>query len=165
MDRSKNLGEIISAVDALRVRFPLLTLNLVGNPSTPESVDYVNDLKTSWEKALKNSWLTFEAAIPRAQVPDKLMQNDIFVHAFSGSLDKSLVEATLTGMPVVTVNQEYMKEFGAWRSGNGSLSSELTALLENSESEVRREVHSRVLLGVNNHSFANWILRLSSILR
>jgi hypothetical protein len=164
MDRSKNLGEIISTVAALRVEFPLLTLKLLGNPSTPESVDYVTDLKSSWKKELENGWLTFEQAIPRAQVPDKLVQNDIFVHAFSGSLDKSLVEATLTGMPVVTVNQEYINEFGAWKDGSDSLNSELRALLKNPQGEVRREVHARVLLGVNNHSFKNWISRLTPIL-
>ncbi len=164
MDRSKNLGEIISTVAALRLEFPLLTLKLVGNPSTPDSVDYVTDLKSFWKKELENGWLTFEQAIPRAQVPDKLIQNDIFVHAFSGSLDKSLVEATLTGMPVVTINQEYINEFGAWKDSSDSLNSELRALLENPHGEVRREVHSRVLIGVNNHSFKNWISRLTSIL-
>lgn len=165
MDRSKNLGEIISTVAELRLNFPSLTLNLVGNPSTPDSVDYVTDLKRLWKNELENGWLTFEQAIPRAQVPDKLIQNDIFVHAFSGSLDKSLVEATLTGMPVVTINQEYISEFGSWKDGNGSLNSELRALLENPKGEVRREVQARVLLGVNNHSFTNWISRLTSILR
>ena len=165
MDRSKNLGEIISTVEELRVKFPLLTLTLVGNPSTPDSIEYVADLKHSWEKALDSGWLTFEHASPRAQVPEKLLENDIFVHAFSGSLDKSLVEATLTGMPVVTINQEYINEFGSWKNGDYSLNSELTTLLEKSDGEVKREVHARVLLGVNNHSFTTWILRLTSILR
>ncbi len=165
MDRSKNLDEIISVVDSLRVRFPLLTLSLVGNPSTPDSVNYVSDLKSSWEKALKNGWLTFEVAIPRAQVPAKLLENDIFVHAFSGSLDKSLVEATLTGMPVVTINQEYVNEFGSWNNGDNNLNTELRALIEKSQNEVKKEVHARVLLGVKNHSFATWILRLTSTLR
>jgi hypothetical protein len=165
MDRSKNLEQIISTVERLRVTFPFLTLTLIGNPSTPDSSEYVTDLKHSWEKALDSGWLTFEHAIPRAQVPEKLLENDIFVHAFSGSLDKSLVEATLTGMPVVTINQEYINEFGSWKNGNNSLKIELTSLLEKSEGEVKREVHSRVLLGVNNHSFTTWILRLTSILR
>jgi hypothetical protein len=165
MDRSKNLGEIISTVEELRVRFPLLTLTLVGNPSTPDSIKYVTDLKVSWEKALDSGWLTFEHAIPRAQVPEKLMESDIFVHAFSGSLDKSLVEATLTGMPVVTINQEYINEFGSWKNGDKLLNIELTTLLEKSEGEVKREVHARLLLGVNKHSFTTWILRLTSILR
>jgi hypothetical protein len=165
MDRSKNLGEIISSVEELRLKFPRLTLTLVGNPSSPDSIEYVTDLKHSWEKALASGWLTFEQAIPRAQVPEKLLENDIFVHAFSGSLDKSLVEATLTGMPVVTINQEYINEFGSWKNGDHSLNIELISLLEKSEGEVKREVYSRVLLGVNNHSFTTWILRLASILR
>jgi len=165
MDRSKNLGEIISTVEELRLKFPLLTLTLVGNPSSPDSIEYVTDLKLSWGKALASGWLTFEHAIPRAQVPEKLLENDIFIHAFSGSLDKSLVEATLTGMPVVTINQEYINEFGSWKNGDNSLNIELTSLLEKSESEVKREVHLRVLLGVSNHSFTTWILRLTSILR
>ena len=165
MDRSKNLGEIISSVAELRLKFPSLTLNLVGNPSTPDSVDYVTELKSSWKKELENGWLIFEQAIPRAQVPDKLIQNDIFIHAFSGSLDKSLIEATLTGMPVVTINQEYINEFGTWKDDTISLSSELTALLENSEGHVRSKVHARVLIGVKNHCFTNWISRLTSIIR
>ena len=165
MDRSKNLGEIISTVEKLRVKFPLLTLTLVGSPSTPVSIEYVTDLKHSWEKALDSGWLTFEHAIPRAQVPEKLLENDIFVHAFSGSLDKSLVEATFTGMPVATINREYIHEFGSWKNGDYSLNSELTTLLEKSEGEVKSEVHARVLVGVNNHSFTTWILRLTSILR
>lgn len=165
MDPSKNLGDIISTVEVLRLRFPFLTLNLVGNPSTLDSIEYVSELKRSWAKALESGWLTFEGAIPRAQVPEKLLENDVFVHAFSGSLDKSLIEATLTGMPVVTINKEYINEFGSWRDGEISLESELTTLLETSEVEVRREVDTRVLVGANSHSFENWILRLASILR
>lgn len=165
MDRSKNLGHIISTVASLRSRFPFLTLNLVGDPSTADSIEYVSELKRSWMKALESGWLTFERAIPRAHVPEKLFENDVFVHAFSGSLDKSLVEATLTGMPVITINKEYINEFGSWKDGGLSLKGELITLLETSEVEVRREVRARVLLGANNHSFENWILRLASILR
>ena len=68
-------------------------------------------------------------------------------------------------MTVVTINQEYINEFGSWKNGDYSLNSELTTLLEKSDGEVKREVHARVLLGVNNHSFTTWILRLTSILR
>ena len=165
MDQSKNLGEIISTVDELRVKFPVLTLTLVGNPSTPDSIEYLTDLQDSWKKAMNSGWLTFEHALPRAQLPEKLHENDIFIHAFSGSLDKSLVEATLTGMPVVTINREYINEFGSWKNGGYSLKSELTTLLEKSEDEVKREVNTRVLHGVKNHSFTTWILRLTSILK
>jgi len=164
MDSSKNLEVIISTVETLRMRFPYLTLNLIGNPSTPASVEYVRDLKLSWVTALEQGWLTFEDAIPRVQVPEKLFASDIFIHAFSGSLDKSLIEATLTAMPVVTINQEYLNEFGSWGDGEKSLKSELAALLEHSEDEARKEIDSRVIIGANNHSSSKWISSLTSIL-
>jgi hypothetical protein len=164
MDPSKNLEMIISTVQALKVKFPFLTLNLVGSPSTPASVEYVNSLKLSWASALEQGWLTFEDAIPRVRVPEKLIGKDIFIHAFPGSLDKSLIEATLTAMPVVTTNQEYLNEFGSWGHGEKSLDLELAALLEYSEDDLKREIEARVALGANNHSFSKWVSRLASIL-
>jgi hypothetical protein len=50
------------------------------------------------------------------EVSNILNSHDVFVHAYEGSLDKALIEATLAGIPVITANREYIRIFGSWSS-------------------------------------------------
>ena len=165
MDPSKNLELIISTIDAHRSTFSNLTLTLIGNPSTSTSQEYLQNLKETWAKEIQNGWLQFENAVPHSRVREKLLEHDIFIHAFSGSLDKSLLEATLTAMPVVTINQEYLNEFDYWGVENSALGSELNALLEFDQEKLFDGIEIRIQIALKNHSFVNWISNLLLILR
>jgi glycosyltransferase involved in cell wall biosynthesis len=164
-DPSKNLELIIQVAAKLRVRYPALSLELVGNPLGPESEAYLSNIKSTWGKELEEGWLTIESAVPREMIPEILMRNDLFVHAFMGSLDKSLIEATMTTIPVVTLNHEYIREFGSWSKDSYSLESELESVLNLNAQEVFDVTRERRLRAIANHSFSKWILSLTKILQ
>jgi hypothetical protein len=105
-DQSKNIG-----------------LKVIGSPSTQNSMSYQKQIIDSFADIITSGRVQILPACLRSQLSQHLMDSDIFLHAFQGSLDKSLVEATLIGMPVVTLNREYLREFGTWsktpyREGN-----------------------------------------------
>ena len=102
-------------------------------------------------------------------MPKQTSHYGLFLNLFIGSLDKTLVEATLMGLPVVTWNQEYCREFGTWSKGHASESisfiiDEINALQHISDDEYVREVYRRYELAKQNHSLDSWIIRLLAIL-
>lgn len=130
LDPSKGIGEIIESVSKLRLTNPKLSLTFLGSPSTPKSQKYANKLKEVWNLQIEDGWLKFHDSIPRSELPKFLRDYDVFVHAFQGSLDKSLIEATFLNIPVATINREYQRDFGVWSIKSESLLSELEGLLE-----------------------------------
>ena len=164
MDKSKNIGMLIETVNEFRKEHSEMTLSLIGNSSNSENKKYIAGLKNKWEKSIQEGWLIFSEAIPRANVPMTLQDNDVFIHAFVGSLDKSLLEATLAMLPVVTINKEYHQQIGSWSKQPWDLDSELNALFDLGDYEIQNQLELRRKLAIENHSFTNWINKLSSLL-
>lgn len=164
-DPSKRIEVIIDSVAGARNLYPELTLEIVGGPSSVESANYIEAIKERNCSAIDEGWLKFTDAIKRSDVPDKLKENDIFIHAFVGSLDKSLIEATMAGLSVVTLNREYSSEFPERGLKNGaSLNQgllELLALSPEKRSATNETIQRKA---IDNHSFESWIRRLTVIL-
>ena len=87
--------------------YPDIELNLIGKPSVGNKSDYLHKLS---ELASLHSFIHISPPVARKNLPDLLNGNDVFIHAFQGSLDKTLIEATLAGLPVITINNEYLNE-------------------------------------------------------
>ena len=167
-DPSKNIEEIVNGVKLLRFDFPALNLNIVGSPSSDKFQEYMELVKTKFVTDVQLGWLTFTPGIERRKIPDELKKYDCFVHAFQGSLDKTLVEATLSAIPVVTINNEYIKIFGKWNSSDSdnstSLVSELKSLLNLGLTTIAKEVDYRYETARNNHDSKGWVNRLVNVL-
>jgi len=169
LDPSKNIDLIIEGVDLLRKRYPELTLEIVGSPSSELYKQYSKDLISKFSSHPFNSWIKFTPYIPREELPKLLRGKDGFIHSFQGSLDKTLVEATFSGLPVVTINREYLNIFGSWGSGHNyndlTLESEALALFKMSEDDLKREIDRRYALTVSQHEVTGWVGRLVKILK
>ena len=80
-----------------------------------------------------------------------------------------MVEATFSGLPVVTINREYLNIFGSWGSSHNyddlTLESEALVLFKMSEDEIKREVDRRYALAVAQHEVTGWVDRLVKILK
>lgn len=159
LDPSKNIETIIAAVASARTSNSNLTLTFVGDPSTDVSSKYLSMVMKTWEKDIRAGWLKFHSAIPRHEVSTLLSSYDIFIHAFDGSLDKSIVEATMKGIPVITSNIEYQKIFGVWAHNYHDLLSEIHSLLSKSDFEIASIVNSRRELAIAQHSLTHWTQR------
>jgi len=164
LDPSKDIGAIIDSAAKIRHSNPALTLMLLGSASNPNSQKYLEELKGTWNLEIEAGWLKFHESIPREKLPDFLRSYDVFVHAFQGSLDKSLVEATFSKLPVATTNREYQRDFGVWSENPGSLQSELESLLALDDNRLILETEHRLKIAKEKHSFSKWITELSLIL-
>ncbi len=166
-DASKGIPKIIEVISELRQSDSQITLTLIGSPSSPENARTADLVISSNKKHVDEGWLTFLSSVKRAELPEVLRNSDVFIHAFQGSLDKTLVEATMVGIPVVTVNSEYLKEFGSWsgRLSNQRLKDQLDSFMEIPAIELVEIVRSRRLITLERHSLDAWIKKLCKILK
>ena len=166
-DRSKNVSMIINEVEISHKSFPELKLTLIGSPSNPTEKVYADLIETNYNISVINGWLIFKNSILRSDAPKILKENDVFIHAYQGSLDKTLVEATLVGLPVVTINIEYLKEFGNWDLSNSfhvTLSEQIQYLKSLPTKDLEKELNVRREIAVEKHSLDKWIERLVKVL-
>jgi glycosyltransferase involved in cell wall biosynthesis len=164
-DPSKNIENIIQAVESCRELGENLCLTLVGSPSNKIAEINAREITTKYDYAINEGWLKFVDAIPRSHVAKYLQDFDVFIHSYVGSLDKTIVEATMLGVPVVTVNPEYRLVFGGWSSNtNPTLLDEIRGLFSSSRTDVATKLQQRQLLSIKNHSLNNWTVELSRIL-
>ena len=168
-DPSKNIKEIVYEVKKLRSSFPDLKLEVIGSPSSDRFKDYELNVKKEFYSEVQLGWLKFTSHIPRSSLPEILQTYDCFIHSFQGSLDKSIVEATFSGLPVITINNEYRKIFGSWNltdtGMNNSLKDEAQLLLKLDGDKRQSEVDRRYEVAVEQNEVTGWIDRLVSILK
>jgi len=164
-DRSKNIGLLIQQARELRKDFANLTLSIVGHPANSESKVWADNLVKSSEQDVRKGWLTFSESIPRALIPSTMASFGCFFHAYLGSLDKTLVEATMLNVPVVSVNPEYLSIFGQWSLSKGpNLSAEYRAFRQLPFEEIAIELQRRRMIALDNHSLKNWVSQLAALL-
>ena len=168
-DPSKNIKEIVYEVKKLRSNFPDLKLEVIGSPSSDIYKDYELNIKAEFNSEVQLGWLKFTPHIPRSSLPEILQTYDCFIHSFEGSLDKTIVEATFSGLPVITINNEYRKIFGSWNlidtGMNNFLKNEAQLLLKLDGDARQSEVDRRHEVAVEQHELTGWINRLVSILK
>ena len=168
LDPSKNIELIISVASKLKKINPELRLKIVGSPSSKKYISYAQKVINHVKNNPDLNWVTFVGKTPRKEIPNILSQSDCFLHAFQGSLDKSLIEATFVGIPVVTINNEYIKNFGSWSDkyseDNPSFEEELYSLLNFDKDKLNGELDRRFLVASNQHELSHWIERLLFVL-
>lgn len=174
-DPSKQITTLVDFFWRLKVAQMITaqaTLTFLGNTSSPY-IAYKDEIISKIYSLELNEICIVKKAVARQQVAKELKHADVFVHAFLGSLDKSLIEATLCGVPVITCNREYLAEFGSWGTDLRNLPnlttlelliSEFECLLKFSESELRNELKLRSELAHRRHNLDHWIQNLRLIL-
>lgn len=166
-DPSKNISEIILSVARARNAGQNLTLDIIGSPSTEEFEDQAKQLFIKFQDYIDQGWLVFTESIPREAIPQLLLNFDAFIHMFQGSLDKTIVEATFSKLPVVTINNEYLNIFGSWsylENSERNLDSELKNLLVINPEKIKIELTRRLEIAQKYHEISGWTGRLSNIL-
>ena len=165
-DTSKNIQLLIDTAFELRFLFPDIHLTLVGSPSNAEARHWASLVISSSSEHIENGWLQFKDAIPRSDFPSNIAAEGCFFHAYTGSLDKSLVEATLLRVPVLTINREYLSIFGSWSGKlNTDLAQEYKSMRVMSPERLENELNRRLHIAREGHSLTGWIQHLSQILQ
>jgi glycosyltransferase involved in cell wall biosynthesis len=165
-DPSKDLNQIVSAISSLRAYYPRLEFTQIGSPSTPSASQDAEKLLKLWQSQISEGWLRFLPTINRDELPNAIARFQVFFHAYHGSLDKTLIEATMCGIPVISVNPEYISEFGTWSGSpeNISLEDEFLSMKALAPEIYTKEMERRYRLCVERHSRAKWIDSLVVIL-
>jgi glycosyltransferase involved in cell wall biosynthesis len=168
-DASKNIELIINALKGFRDHRQDISFVNIGSPSGKNHDSYYKKIIKNSNAGVDKIWLDFKMAIPRYLLSEVMQKQDAFIHAFEGSLDKAVLEATFMGLPVVTINPEYLKIFGSWnledKSKNHGLSEELKHLFSLSEVELQKEVDRRYELAKQDYELVGWGVRVSKILK
>ncbi len=164
-DPSKGIATILKIFSQVREGQDNLSLSFIGNASTIDSSNELSLLKEQYVDELKTGAVKFLKSIPRSVIPSTLSDYDLFIHAYNGSLDKSILEAVVSGLPVATINQEFLNQFGSW-SGKPkpTLLDELTACLSKDSQDITLTVINQQKIVRDSHSLDNWILKLAQIL-
>ena len=167
-DPIKKIEVMISSVSELRRNYPQLTLSIIGSASGAENKMYEDRVKLDAIKYVKEGWLTFYPSVVRENIPLLLSDHDCFIHACDAAIDKVILEATISKLPAITINEEYLKEFGSWQSGTNvpflKLEEELKSIISFSEADLIKEVERRYLLAIEKHELSGWVERLLKIL-
>ena len=171
-DESKNIKTLIKVARNIEKRRPFSTLTLIGSPTNLEALKYQKAVLEEFEQEITRGVIKVLPACKRSELPMLLMDFNIFVHAFQGSLDKSLVEATLIGIPAVTINGEYLSEFGTWSGKKPNdfsapeefLEYELEHVMSLEKTILFKELAYRFQIAISKHSLDNWLRKINQVL-
>lgn len=164
-DPSKDINKLIRFVEYVNSIGYDSTFTIVGRPSNPKFNFYMQDLQSLREDLKEPFRVVFREPVERNSVPDFLESFSIFIHAFIGSLDKTLIEATLCGIPVLTINHEYRSIFGHWSNiATSSLEDEFLALIGLGPDELALELQRRRKIAEEQHSLSGWVEKISTLL-
>ena len=104
MDRSKSVKELLEAFRKVPSSFPfrLTLIGCSGDPGYEQMLDPLvqADPRVSWEKR----------TVVYADVPELLAKHDVILNATDGSLDKTILEAGLSGL-IPLASTDAMKEW------------------------------------------------------
>lgn len=160
LDPSKRIEEIIESYLAIFGLEPGTNLVFIGK-SSPEHASYFSHIHSRYRVFIDEGKISFLGERDYAEVIEILRHSDLFLHAFNGSLDKSVLEATLLKVPVATTNLEYHRalkeEYQESLGIEMSLKEEIIALMNLSEVELERLVNERSLLVHKHHSLTSWV--------
>ena len=163
LDKSKGIREIIQAF--LRHAQINSTLTFIGESRGQESERYINRIHSDFSQEIRSGRVIFYGKSARSDLPAMLSRFDVFLHSFQGSLDKTILEATLVGLPVVTINREFIQEVNSWSfSEKPKLDAELESFLKMSPLQKKVMVDNRIIKISRNHSLEQWASKVSSIL-
>ena len=167
-DPIKNISEIIRVVDKSRAHFPNLTLYIIGSASSISSKKYEQEVKSQFVHSVTQGWLKFFPGVPREEIPYILEKSHAFIHSCNAALDKVILEANLSNMPVVTSNEEFIKSFGSWTENTNlidiNLLDELNAALKTPKLELEKIVNQRYQETLANHELRGWTTRLLKVI-
>ena len=169
LDASKQIHSLIELVTKLHSHNMPFTLHLFGRPMNDKSKHYMEELIKNNASVIEKEFVIFQPPLMRKEIAHVAAQYGLFLNLFSGSLDKTLIECTFLGLPVVTWNIEYCSQFGTWTNRTPTpdldfILSEIYSILNLNEYELKNQLSIRRDLALRLHSFDGWITRLASIL-
>lgn len=162
LDSSKQIDKLMQVIKGVQSEGIDLRLTLIGKPTGRQNQDYLKWVIDNYRSLFENRSISIADPIPREKLRDHTDSFFAFLHAFQGSLDKSLLEATLLGLHVVTLNAEFISEFGTYQQlvppdEEDFLLAEVLALLKLNQRDRQNLLKIRREQVMNSHILKKWI--------
>lgn len=169
LDPSKQIDTIIEIAERLKNEVSSLTLDLYGAPSSAVTATFAHELISRFSTPTYQDWLTFHGQIMKDELVQYSLNHQVFLHAFQGSLDKSLIEATMLKRYVITCNREYLRAFKVNFDSNKSdrelIFMQLKHMFELSFDKRNEEIMRRFHIAQSDHSLNKWLAKLVKMLQ
>ncbi|MBU2536714.1 MAG: glycosyltransferase family 4 protein [Chloroflexota bacterium] len=146
---------------------------IVGGPASVSEERYLEMVKNLTRDRGIEKRVEFVGPVPYNQVAEYYRRADLFVSTSqTGSIDKAVLEAMASGIPIVTCNEAFYPFLGSYRSmltfqknDPHDLAKKIAALYSLSEED--REKMRFFLKGIveTEHSLDVWLPRLISVFR
>jgi glycosyltransferase involved in cell wall biosynthesis len=167
LDCSKRIDQLIFLLESLKINDRTTTLTLIGEPTTG-NVEYFQVLLSKYRHLLEDGSLTVAPPKNRNELHEALREFDLFVHAFPGSLDKTLLEAASTGIPILTLNPPFRRLLQVHGLSYNGTTTNLNEMYQQwvDMNPRQRKNYSAMLADVvkQNHSIEKWTDKLLDIL-
>lgn len=167
IDPSKKIEEIVIALNNHRERNLEISLSIYGSPSSKKNEWYLREVLNVIERLKAETWVTVHGPIANEKFAEIASYNDAFIHAFQGSLDKTLVESILAKRLIVSTNSEYLAEFKGISNSKDheySLASQLNYIFDAEAETLTHEIIKNYRHAIEKHSLERWLLRLMKVL-
>jgi glycosyltransferase involved in cell wall biosynthesis len=169
---SKGIETLLAAYTELAQRGKHVTLTLYGAPITNEDEAYEKRLTTALSEKGIDPATIFKGAVPHKELPYRRAEAEYFLHASTtGSLDKAVLDAVVSGLLPVTSSQAYHELLGEYEplltypEGDASALAdrilELERLTEEEKETMRTTLRKRV---AESHSLESLVRRLYALL-
>ncbi len=112
---SKDYETLILAIDYLRDRHQdkKIKVKIIGKPGDFSQKKYLENLHCLVAEKKLNEQINFIGSIPNKDIASYLQSADLFVNmSHTGGLDKAVLEAMSSGIPVLTCNETFEKVLG-----------------------------------------------------
>jgi len=169
LDPSKQIETILEAFSKFAKEDSNASLTLVGAP-TKGNEQYARALKVKYHELFEGKQVILKGAKSRGEVAQILRESDLFIHAYEGSLDKAILEATLIGIPVVTLNRPYLDlmSVGLRKCSDsrksGLLVEQIDKFHELKFNDYNRLLWSRSEIIRTNHDLGSWVSKVVQVL-
>jgi len=112
----KGYETLIGAVEILRKQGIELSAEVVGGVMLEEHKRYEDKLKVIVKEKGLEDIVHFKGAVPNREIAPLLADADLFVNTSgTGSLDKAILEAMASGLPILTCNEALEEVLGEYR--------------------------------------------------
>ncbi len=99
---------MFAALDVLSARGAAFSFTVAGAPATEADERYAQDVRATVSAKSYASHVRFLGAVPHRDVPALLADADVFLNlSTTGSVDKTVLEALIAGVPAVTTNEAF----------------------------------------------------------
>jgi glycosyltransferase involved in cell wall biosynthesis len=167
-DPIKNIESIVETIGDIKKLHSDLTFDNFASPSKEEYAEYENKVVKNYSTSRDLKYITFNPSVNRSKIPTIIKSYDAFIHACDAGLDKSILEATLIGLPVVTINKQYLDIFGNWETrsnaGQVNLTSEALNLLALSNGDLNVELNRRYKIALQYADIRLWAKKVKDLI-